>query len=171
MAHQVEECGSLRQTEPPPLQPTTCWIPHPGSFPHEASYSAVLHSFMLLDLAFFKEKCNKLSVFTFAVITSLIYTSAAKHKTQSNKVFTSETLILWSLQMWFSYLQTLQRQWVQDVNSFLNLTKTSGPWRTAHITSRQSWSMIPPGLISPLLLKLVFVWGGGHGWHPAWSCV
>lgn len=80
-------------------------------------------------------------MFTLAVITSLIYTSAAKHKTQSNKVFISETLILWSLQMYFSYLQTLQRQWVQDVNSILNLTKTSGPVRADPCFIRD-WSLL-----------------------------
>lgn len=49
-------------------------------------------------------------------------TSAEKHSIPSNNVIISETLILWSLQMSFSYLYILQRQWIQDVNSIPNST-------------------------------------------------
>lgn len=144
VVHQVDDCGSLRQK----LHLWSCLIPHPSSFLHSASHSTVPHWFMLFYL--FYSACSNRNVIklTLHVYACSQYESSAKHNTQSNEVFISETLILWSLQMYFSYLQTLQRQWIQDVNSVLNSTASGEAavavwkrpgWTVAGTCSPQAW--------------------------------
>lgn len=55
--------------------------------------------------------------------------------------FISETLILWSLQISFSYLYILQRQQTWSVKSIFNCAITSSKCETVCIIPSQSWSL------------------------------
>lgn len=64
-----------------------------------------------------------------------------QHHKLTRHLFISETLILWSLQMSFSYLYILQRQWNRDVNSIFDSAKTSGPHGIVCFNCSQSCSL------------------------------